>query len=130
MPYDEQELNKKLAIWSGWTFIPYKSHPELHYKINDSCWLEPGYNKQTLEHWQFNTPEFTGSLDACFKWLVPKLDHVSIVMNVAPSGDVFWNAHIEEKYKTANTSETPAMALCLAVSKLIDSKERTTNALR
>jgi len=104
---NELELNKKLAEWAGINSIP----------------MEKIYYDHTTEIFE-ELPDFTQSLDACFKWLVPKLDYVEIKMNVAPSGDVFWNAHIEAEYKKSVTSETPALALCYAIEKLIDSEVR------
>ncbi len=111
---DEQALNKKLAEWIGFRL--------LYRDIEDKrswYWVQPDGQTQSIQE---TLPAFPYSLDACFKWLVPKLDNVVIAMNVAPSEDVFWNAHIEAEYKTANTSETPALALCLAIEKLIDSQ--------
>jgi len=127
---DEQELNKKLAEWAGWTHIPYRIHPAEQYKINDDCWLEPGYDTFTLEHWCFNPPEFSRSLDACFKWLVPKLNKLCDIMLSWSKGNKQRAFHVSKNKYTATvwlvdktvegSGEHPALALCLAIEKLID----------
>ena len=127
---NEQELNKKLAEWVGWTHIPYKKHPD-GYKINDACWLEPDYKVFTLEHWKFNPPDFTESLDACFKWLVPEVidnvekDSIEISILCPMVGCEFWVVHIRNRQVTIGqaSAETMALAFCLAIEKLIDSEK-------
>jgi hypothetical protein len=104
---NEQELNKKLAEWAG-------------FKDTGHRWLNPDGGKCITE------PSFTHSLDACFKWLwkelEPTVESLNLSVNIAPSGDVFWNCCIKEEYQVASTNETPAMAFCLAIEKLIDSQ--------
>ena len=113
---NEQELNKKLAEWAG-------------FKIEDSVingvhdWIAYDKNKQG---YRIITANFTQSLDACFKWLVPKLYRVSIGVNNAPDGNVFWNAFVgyeEPEQLVGVTNANPALALCLAIEKLINITE-------
>jgi len=60
------KLNKKLAEWAG-------------FKLEDTQFYESSWGTTKVETWRSpngsscNPPlNFTESLDACFKWLVPK----------------------------------------------------------
>lgn len=103
---NDKELNKKLAEWAR-------------------CQME--YDRV------FEKP-FTESLDACFKWLVPKLTKEYIELEIHLDYLVksnTWNLALldgfynpdEPKYliSVAN-SKDPALAMCLAIEKLIDSE--------
>ena len=91
---NEQELNEKLAEWAG-------------------C---------AMEYDRVYEKPFTQSLDACFKWLVPKLNHIEMVGH---NGDFVWNPEIKDRLATVSTigGKSPALALCLAIEKLIDKEE-------
>ena len=54
---------------------------------------------------------FTQSLDACFKWLVPK---------VVDEGYLFLSALFDDWLDELEEEKEPALALCLAIEKLID----------
>jgi len=69
---DKQKLNEKLAKWAGFTHVPYQKD-DYGRKLNDDCWLQPNEIMQCGNNWSFKPPNFTDSLDACFRWLVPKL---------------------------------------------------------
>ena len=93
-----EELNRKIAEWCGWK-------PRINY--NDPVTSE--------EH----PPDFTTSLDACFEYIVPKLlrdGHDFALYNTSERFAV----EILPEFDEAVESETPALALCLAVEKLID----------
>lgn len=109
------ELNKKLAEWVGITLVG----------VPDGC-----------------EPQFTESLDACFKWLVPKLDenYAYVLMRdwvQEPKGNEwvkrhFWECEIypnallcRESYTTVaqGGGETSSLAFCLAIEKLIDGEK-------
>lgn len=94
---NEQELNRKLAEWAGFHSVHFRDG-ETH-----------GYDSQEKLHWL----QFTQSLDACFKWLVPKVQ--------AKIGN---RKLIELVYDVVcyaiNNKLGVALALCLAVEKLID----------
>lgn len=98
---DEQELNKKLAEWVGVDSFPI---------------YPTGYDY----------PDFTQSLDACFKWLVPRLAEWSISNKERDEGEVLPYAEIGYRNDSNKWSyfeewaETPSLALCLAIEKLID----------
>ena len=113
---NEQELNKKLAEWAGFEF----SHRNTG-ALGRSAdwWIYPngGYTSEL--------PGFTQSLDACFKWLVPKLNNCELTSfhkstltlryhftsGAKEDGNTYWSY-----------GNTPALALCLAIEKLIDSE--------
>jgi len=114
----EQELNKKLAEWVG------KDDEEFLWYVDN-----------VLRREELN---FTQSLDACFKWLVPKLDKkvegtnrwitgLDITFSYgAHQGGIICGVQAEVLVKSVHNticdsiSETPALALCLAIEKLID----------
>ena len=58
---------------------------------------------------------FTQSLDACFKWLVPKLEPRLEKIKALES----WL----RDYLFDNPTPEPALALCLAIEKLIDKED-------
>jgi hypothetical protein len=66
---------------------------------------------------------FTESLDACFLWLVPKCGHVGM----STQGDNFdvsvWTKDADSEYDGIMVREaTPALALCKAIEKMIDTE--------
>ena len=63
----DQEINKKLAEWAGFTV---KNYPEPRVYLGEKAWFSPdGLFFSGL----INFIDFTNDLNACFKWLVPKL---------------------------------------------------------
>ena len=107
-----KELNEKLAKWVG--FKPC---------LQDGCVELLVFNEGESDEAVLIIP-FTESLDACFKWLVPKLDNTYTYALYFWDGD--WIAEIHGKGKYAQTdsfndgTKTPALALCKAIEKLID----------
>jgi len=101
------ELNKKLAEWAGFEFNADWSQ--------DNPYKDP--NGVILQDWE----PFTESLDACFKWLVPKLR--GEMEKEHPNGIdgrhyVFmvlctWLSRVLD-------GDDPALALCLAIEKEFD----------
>jgi len=75
--------------------------------------------------------DFTHSLDACFEWLVPKVV-CTIKWIELKSGDLGHRARIMrlEMYTEPQIEyegfdrETPALALCKAIEKLIDEEAK------
>jgi len=131
------ELNEKLARWAGFTFLPYKFYPNLG-KLNDSCWLEPSYTQQSQGHWSFSAPNFTGSLDLCFQWLVPKLRDFGLLeisfhysFSTADDDELVLGfacrLHVEKYLLTLFCAyeNTPSLALCKAIEQLMDKQEET-----
>ncbi len=115
----EQELNKKLAEWVGFKF----SHRN---RIKNFFTGELG---RYVEFWVYpdkdilDLPNLTQSLDACFKWLVPKVDGWRVVIYCNGAGG--FTSYIDSNGKccmweeTLSSAETPALALCRATEKLI-----------
>ena len=88
-----EQLNKKLAKWAGFEFVNYR------------YWLYPDgtYHKEL--------PNFPQSLDACFEWLMQK-----------PKSKVFlvlWAMDVVCDWAEGKEPR-PALALCLAIEKLIN----------
>ena len=87
----EQELNKKLAEWAG-------LHPR---ERSDGHTIE-----------RIDQPNFTQSLDACFKWLVPEAHN--------KLGDIKFYNLMAHWIRDTIYGKEPALILCLAIEKLID----------
>ena len=102
---DQVRLNHELLIWRGFT-------------LSNGVWSYP--DGVTVDN---GVPYFPESLDATLRWLAPKLRPKTLMMETfkngydwcilseKPSGGV-WNGNDED----------PALALCLAIQKLIRSK--------
>lgn len=129
-----KELNRKLAEWAGFSIrsvwdtgfqlfkTPQKPSPDgVHYD-----------EEEFEENWYkaISTDYFTSSLDACFKWLVPKLYSWRIGTHFTPDPNDFSQLIPSDCYAEASSivyagyteADTPALALCLALEKLIDAK--------
>ena len=99
----EQERNRKLAKWAG--FAQNYFGDEWRYPDGEVV-LTP-------------LDEVFQSLDACFKWLVPKLDGYTL------NHQAEWPDVVVAKVRTVNryfegANSSPALALCLAIEELID----------
>lgn len=113
-----EELNKKLAEWAG--FRP---------TTIEGMWAFPVGVKVAATH---SSCKFTESLDACFKWLVPKLigfdyQYQTNLKNVRSGWHVMLydltdNPYSEKRIEAE--AETPSLALCLAIEKLIDGERK------
>ena len=126
-----EELNKKIAEWLGWKFHPH------HHVFNQ------GDAYTVLDHWTpsryskiwVDEPNFTTSLDACFEYIVPKLQAADISIEITcyrgGSDKSFgvitrdWSVcdivHTEPTYNYVSGDSLP-LALCRAVEKLIDER--------
>ena len=111
----EVELNEKLARWAGFkrNSVPTRNREGKYV----AKWGYPDHESYT------NVPDFVHSLDACFKWLVPKLDQLSITVwdNVQMYAMVYRDEHDHMGYEAEDKNKTPALALCKAIEKMIDS---------
>ena len=106
-----EELNKKLAEWAGFEGIIY---------LNTS-------GGEAGRHWSApdkqrggpTLPDFTSSLDACFKWLVPKA--------IREFGELKTRWMLKDWINSISTdieySLPIASSLCVAIEKLIDAEE-------
>ena len=123
---DEQALNKKLAAWVG---FKWRKSQSSGVSGDVWCWLHPGW-KYGNGKWSFDVPNFTQSLDACFKWLVPKLWICEMEML---EGIFFvWEvAHPKMNggnWVKGRAEESAALALCSAIEKLIDQESLVRRA--
>ena len=115
---DEQVLKEKLAKWAGLDIL----------HIFSSCGVDGivvcercGATKPALNKY-CSIPDFTHSLDACFKWLVPPaIDRIMAEQEC--SSDIAY-AILFKKWLQELELIIPkaALALCLAIKKLIDMK--------
>lgn len=121
-----QKLNEKLAI----KFLGIK---KVYYGEWDEDKVSPMYipsGKPWKTH-QIDAvlmPRFTNSLDACFNWLVSKLQEKSEVVSLIAyehSGYCCLITHMlaDEPHSEGKDESNPALALCLAIEKLIDKED-------
>jgi len=111
------ELNKKLAEWAGFKKSSLYVEQWIYPDIGESGKLDELFD---------DVPNFTDSLDACFKWLVPKLKRVGLW--TTPKGFFRWEVISLDKdnYYNSYYAErgNPALALCRAIEKLIDGEKK------
>ncbi len=104
---NEQELIKKLLEFAG------------------LAWEYNGIDMED-EHGYCHRP-FTKSLDACLEWLVPKLTFWQVInYNGIWTRAYVWAGENSKEFGSFESSEEihSALALCLAIEKLIDGGEK------
>lgn len=104
---DKKQI-EELAKFAGFNLVPRFGGTD----TREALWQYPnGDHSRAL-------PNFPESLDDCFKWLEPGLAYYHIDNQDKPE---HWamvsidGIHYRDSY-----AETPALALCLAIEKLID----------
>jgi len=104
-----QKLDKKLTEWAD---------AKEYFTDEDGC-----PHRKVIQ--------FTQSLDACFRWLVPKLRQQDINLRIEFQGlavDIKGSNPRDDDFPTLQKSfayaDTPALALCLAIEKIIDRGEK------
>jgi len=107
---NKQKLNKKLAEWA----FPSALECDV---IIDGIWIITDEGEQKIRL-------LTESLDACFKWLVPKLPinaHISVSKDIdRPTYYARILGHYFDSPQYVGIDDgSPALALCLAIEKLI-----------
>ncbi len=106
------ELNKKLAEWAGWTTA---FNLDTRQGVNEGVtnyYVNPDGRARDI-------PNFTQSLDACFKWLVSK--GISKLMTCGFSSMTAYTILFDRMRDLIIwEGNPPALALCLAIEKLID----------
>lgn len=113
-------LNEKLAKWAGfYNITPQMLIKDSYKELMARCWHYP--NGQHCYH----LPDFITSLDACFRWLVPKFKYCCITKPEHKSFNNMWLAEVrwgDETWQAKGHGEDkhPAKALCLAIEKLIE----------
>jgi len=132
---DEQKLNKKLAGWAGFKWHKTRQYvhgylmhggkwEDGHYDYQGKCWYDTPECDGISYHQYNKVPDFTNSLDACDKWLLPRF----WICNISKEEAIFWDVHVSiPDYHGPNKhgngqalNEKLALALCLAIEKLID----------
>ncbi len=118
-------LNKKLADWAGFRIDV--DDGEFYYGTRVKYIYPDG-------EWDEFMPDFTNSLDACFKWLVtdggyddskPLKFKLGFRMDVIDGIYMCWvNYPNSPAMKYGHDKESLALALCLAIEKLIDSEQQ------
>lgn len=124
---DEKALNEKLAKWAGFTRSLSRYHFEGGAKTMN--WQPPveGWVKELADKHLFipdttmdYLPDFTHSLDACFKWLVPlALERLRIIYScsLTEAEKRLFGRWLGERDDNPQLDWTTA--LCLAIEKLI-----------
>ncbi len=117
---DKADLNIKLAGWVG---------------LKRRECIFPGAQVWYDLEFTRGVPDFTASLDTCFKLLIPRLDHWDIwngVPRVSRSVRGSNNAEVWLgcSYGHAYSEESAALALCFAVEKLIDNETGLRDTVR
>lgn len=113
-------LNQKLAKWAGFKWV----------KRGAPCPWDNGATIYQVYGWEhpdgsinlnsIHTPDFTTSLDACFKWLVPKLQGFSEIQ-FYHSESCEWVCYVQLKDAAKEiVASTPSLSLCKAIEKLIE----------
>ena len=110
----EQELNKKLAEWAGFELKRVQCVGLVYYETEQDCWYYNG------REYGLRLPDWLNSLDACFKWLVPKLPAPDYIKFRIRKKGYMCEVRGFGLQVNAYYYESPALALCLAIEKLID----------
>jgi len=108
-----EELNRKIAEWVGFEFKSIHDIPSNNcsYTVCD-IFVNPNDAQEFVS-------DFTTSLDACFKYVVPKLKEPYITFY--KDGCSIWSMDKGGRCVVAYSEENnPALAFCKAVEKLID----------
>ncbi len=120
---DEQELNRKIAEWCGLKWF-WNHNPECKCGAKDDDDSARSWQVKKDGEWKLATRfwnediSFTTSLDSCFEYIVPKL-HAWELHNI--NDTIYATVCREDQtFPDVGKAETPALALCRAVEKLID----------
>ncbi len=112
---DKREINKRLAEFAGFT---------LEIKEYEASFVDGVKGEVfTVDLWAdtegepYGQLDFTESLDACFKWLEPKLKQVKVGKH--KGSELFFAEAVKDFSIRDGEAETPALALCQAIIKLI-----------
>jgi hypothetical protein len=114
---NEQELNEKILKFAGFTYHTCEGMWWYgKYKGTNIWWESP--EKQKFE----DPPNFLHDFNACIKWIIPMLDPDRILLS---RRDGEWRVSImfdEDIHKGAGALwlDSPSLAFCLAVERIID----------
>ena len=110
---DTQALENKLLYFAGL----HRNEP-----TGGFWWDEEG--NEVFDFHNPNEKGFTHSLDACFKWLVPKLEGLQQIILQLDEGRRWYLGMTVDDKLYENIGFCPALALCLAIEKLINEKAK------
>jgi len=119
---EKQELNERLAKWAGFTIGDY---PEPKLEPDEKGWYDP---KGKFFSGLRNFINFTYSLDACFEWLVPKLQDEGYQIDIVClehkgfAVSPFYVLDDQTRPLIDVRGDDLVLALCLAIDKLIAQK--------
>lgn len=105
----EQELNRKLALFAEYTNLAEGEAGLVGLAPNDRG---------------LRLLNYTQDLTACFRDIVPKLGNWVTIKFDIEYGQAFSYISVEEDGAASGQAETPALAFCLAVEKLIDGEPK------
>ena len=112
------ELNEKLLRCVGFELKTVQCVGLVYYETEQQCWYYNG------REYGLTPPGFTKSLDACFKWLMPRLVETIDVFPLNDSKAHRQLATAELLAKCVSDSilfeKETAMEICLAIEKLIE----------
>ena len=105
MAVDKKALNIELLLWIGFT-------------CSNGIWSYP--DGVAVDN---GVPFFPESLDACLKWLVPGIEDGLQQIILQPDEYAWYLGMTVNDELYENIGYRPALALCLAIRKLINAKE-------
>jgi len=121
---ENKELNKKLAEWAGFEWIADSENNEW------GIWQRPDGIKITHNGERIYSdsksrylPNFTESLDACFKWLVPKAIKLLADSDLSSDEEAIFKLFdlwLKEYWIARQDPISLALELCKVIEKLID----------
>ena len=127
---EKQELKEVLGRWAGFRWHVRREY--VHgYLMHGGSWVEGHWDYKgecSVEGMVFGgLPDFLSSIDACFRWFVPKLFRWEITNIGLYTRTITAVVEMEGKdgliSQATAMAETPSLALCLAIKKLIKEKE-------
>jgi len=113
---DKQALNRKIAEFFGFVRKKYRS-PVCKHEPRCEYWVTPDgkhYRSALL-------PDFTGSLDALFKWAFQ--EGITLLQFQQYSYELICLIYFQNEWYAGKAGKKEeALALCLAIEKLIDAR--------
>lgn len=120
---NERELINKLAEFAGFKLKKVQCVGMVYYENEQDCWY---YNDK---EYGFEPPDFPRSVDACLKWIVPKLITALAHADLSTEEEAYRKLFDEwarvlvktiEHPSSMITIAHPSLALCAVLLKLID----------
>ena len=125
------ELNEKLAVWAGFTRAEIAGKSGYHLRGGKRIpdWIQPDGSTCYGRYDKGILPNFIYSLDACFKWLVPRFEQVYLKYYTPETGPKLCSCigHTAVVFMGNWTNrgegtdkDSMALALCRAIEQVID----------